>query len=255
MFFMFLSLLSPAISQFSYAENSYYAKITEDNVCFYSSPSKNNLSCLFYIPKTYFVKLLDNENNDFYYAKYKDIYGYVLKNEVVVMSGTPTNPFANATFRVFSPEGLGLYTSPYLNENNKITQVPYLTQNITFYGIMSGEQVIPDKSAEWYYCNYISNDNNYGFVYSVFCDKLTSISPNLETFDVVENPNFNQVTKSEELSGTSMAFIIIGVSLPCLVVVYLLLKPTLLKQKSLNQIKPKRRRHGDYYEFDESDLN
>lgn len=258
-FFIFLifvlSIFSTCNFQISSAEISYYAKIIDENVCFYSSPTKNNLSSLFYIPRSYFVKILNNENEDFYYAKYKDIYGYVLKNEVVVMNGTPIMPFANATFRIFATGGLGLYTSPYLNENNKITQIPYLSQNLTYYGIMLGEQVIPDKSAEWYYCNYNGDDNYFGFVYSVFCDKLTTISPNTESFDVIDNPSFVETTPSQELSGTSMAFIIIGVSLPCLVVIYLLLKPTLLKEKSIHQIKPKRKRRGDYYEFDESDLN
>lgn len=253
--FVVLSSFFTYIPKVSYAEVFYYAKITQDDVCFYSSPTKNNLSSLFYLPKSYFVKLLDDENDDFYYAKYKDIYGYVLKNEVTVMNGTPASPFADATFRIFSTDGLGLYKSPYLNENNKITQIPYLTQDITYYGTISGEQVIPEKSEQWYYCNYISDDNYFGFVYSVFCDKLSSIPFNDENFDIVTNPSFTQTLPSEELSATSMTFIIIGVSIPCLIVVYLLLKPTLLKEKSLNQVKAKRKRHGDYYEFDEGDLN
>ena len=253
--FLLVTIFFPLTPKISNAEVVYYAKITSDTVCFFSNPTKNSLSSLFYIPKSYFVKLLNDENDDFYYAKYKDIYGYVLKNEVTVMSGTPNKPFANATFRVFSTQGLGLYNSPYLNENNKITHLPYLTQNLTYYGTILGEEVVPEKGAEWYYCSYNADETYYGFVYSVFCDKLTPIEPNTEVFDVVVNPSFSSVTKSQELSGTSMAFIIIGVSLPCLVVIYLLLKPTLIKQKSINQLKSKRKRRGDYYEFDESDLN
>lgn len=250
---IFISLLIPNFSQISFAENFYYAKITDENICFYSTPTKNNLSCLFYLPKSYFVKLLDDENEEFYYAKYKDVCGYVLKNEVTVMSGTPLNPFPTATFRVFSPEGQGLYTSPYLNENNRITTIPYLTKNINFYGTILGEQVIPDKSAQWFYCNYNSNDNYYGFVYSVFCDQLETIPLNTETFEIIENPQFKEFSSSQELSSTSMVFIIAGVSLPCLIVIYLLIKPTLIKDKVM---KPIQRKHkGDYYEFDESDLD
>lgn len=252
---MFFSLLVPHLPFVAHAENVYYAKITNNDVCFYSTPSKNNLSTLFVIPQSYFVKLIDDENEDFYYAKYKDLYGYVLKNEVVVMNGTPVKPFPTAHFRIFSPEGQGLYTSPYLNENNKITTIPYLSQNITYYGTLLGEQVIPDKSAEWYYCNYSSNDNYFGFVYSVFCDKLEEFSINSETFDIINSPQFNEKSASQELSSTSMVFIIIGVSLPCLIVMYLLLKPTLLKEKVINQSSHKRKNRGDFYEFDESDLN
>jgi hypothetical protein len=89
----------------------------------------------------------------------------------------------------------------------------------------------------------------------VFCDKLTNIPLNNEKFSTIENPIFADESFENKLSETSMAFIVIGVSLPCLVVIYLLLKPTFLKEKILNEIpKSKKSRHKDYYEFDSNDL-
>lgn len=245
-----------SIPSFTYAEDIiYYAKIENENTCFYSNPVENNENSLFNLPSTYFVTLLRIENEDFYYAKYKDVYGYVLKREVTVMDGTPLNPYANATFRIFCPGGFGLYTKPNLVENNKLTTIPYLTENITYYGSFNGVQAVPDKSNEWYYCKYNDGTAYYGYVYSVFCDKLPKIEKNEERFNIIENPIFESPKNQPQLSNLSMIFIIIGVSIPCLIVIYLLVKPTLLRDKSLNpKVKPKKKRTGDYFEFDDSDL-
>ena len=257
-FLFILSILFclPSYLPKAYADKTYYAKVEEDNVYFYSSPSKSTQSTLFEIPNSYFVLLLGEQNEDFYYAKYKDVYGYVLKNSVSVLDGTPLNPFANITFRVFATQGLGLYFSPYQNENNLVSTVPFLTNNIACYGKIIGEQLIPDKSNEWFYCNYQADENYYGYVYSVFCDKITDVEYNNERFSIIENPSFTDETIENTLSNTSMIFIVIGVSLPSLVVIYLLIKPTFIKEKSLTiNHRPRKKRHADYYEFDESDLS
>ena len=205
--FIFISSALNCFKAESFAQNSYYAKITNENVYFYSDPIEESEKILFEIPNTYFVKLIDNANENFYYAIYKNVYGYVKKSQVNVMSGTPVNPFANATFRIFSPDGIGLYSTPSINQ-------------------------------------------------SVFCDQLSQIQDNYETFEIVENPVFSTDKSPNELSAVAMTFIIIGVSIPCLIVIYLLLKPTLLKEKVLNE-KPKikKKHHGDYFEFDDSELN
>ena len=240
---------------FTYADNIFYAKIKSDNVYFYSNPIKSEENELFLLPNTYFVMLINNENDNFYYAKYKDLYGYVLKQDVNVMDGIPTQPYANASFRVFSPDGLGLYTTPNINDSYEIIEIPYLAENLTYYGSVTGQQAIPEKSTTWYYCNFNDENDYFGYVYSVFCDKLTTIQDNNESFNIISNPVFVTTSKSSQLSQSSMIFIIIGVSIPCLIVIYLLVKPTLLRDKSLNPtIKVRKKHHGDYYEFDDSDL-
>ncbi len=253
-FLIFIAITTPVISS-AHAEEDifYYAKVESDNVYFYSSPAENGQR-LFEIPNTYFVKLIGDENQTFYLAEYSDMVGYVKKSEVTAMDGTPANPYATSNFRIFSLEGIGLYSSPSLNEDNRIANIPYLAENLVYYGRIEGEETIPDKSDIWYYCRY--NDTlDYGYVYSVFCDQLTDFVSNNEYFDVVE-PSFESPSGLSGLSPVAMTFIVIGVSLPCIVVIYLLIKPTLLKDKVLNNHpKVHKKRHGDYYEFDESDLN
>ena len=261
-FFIILLLLgytfSSCTAKFSKAEtNTYFAKITSDNIYFYSQPSLTDSSKLFILPKTYFVKILNKENEQFYYAQYQDLFGYVKIEEVAVMNGIPSNPYASFDFRVFLPEGLGLYSLPSVTIENKILDIPYLYDNIAYYGEIIGEQAIPDKSNTWYYCKYQQDGSYYGYVYSVFCDKVETIKDNDQIFDIIDNPIFQKDNSTASgLSDVAMAFIIIGVSIPCLIVFYLLIKPSWMKDKVLGE-KPKivKKRHGDYFEFDDNELN
>ncbi len=239
------------------AEKYYYAKIQKDNVYFYSSPIDNNEYMLFEIPNSYFVKLLDKEDSLFYYAQYNDQFGYVKIDDVVAMNGTPQSPYFISSICVYNFEGLGLYSSPYQIEENKLVIVPHLSSTITYYGKIYGQEAIPNESDIWYYCKYTSNSEIYGYVYSEFCYNFEQPSINNEYFTVIGNPNFNGSNDIDGLSTVAMTFIIIGVSIPCLIVIYLLVKPSLLKEKVFNNHPKidKKKRHGDYYEFDESDLN
>ena len=238
------------------ANATYYAKIETNGIFLYSKCSTLEKDRLFEIPTSYFVRLIDNaDNKDFYYCMYKDIYGYVLKSEVIPMNGMPNSPFVEASFRVFLPEGIGLYSFPTYSDEHKTTTIPYLTDNLTYYGLMTGE-AIPDKSNIWIYCKYNSSINSYGYVYSVFCDKLPSIATNNERFDIVVNPFSSSSKSPKEMTSVTMGLIIVGVSLPCLVVLFLLVKPTFSREK-VEKAKPKLRakKGKDYFEFNDNDLN
>lgn len=244
-------LSNSSVKMSSYAQTNYYAKVMEENVYLYSQPIDDAQYFMFSIPESYFVLLLGQENEDFFYAQYDDLFGYVKKDEVVVMDGTPAQPFASSQFRIFALEGMGLYSSPYFNNESILLEIPFLADNLVYYGNIQG-QSIPGKSGIWYYCSY---QGEKGYVYSVFCDNL-DVTVNNEMFNVVDSPFFDDGSPNS-LSPVAMTFIIIGVSLPCVVVIYLLIKPTFTREKVLdnNSKIHKRKRHGDYYEFDESDLN
>lgn len=234
-------------------DTSIYAKIQYENVYFYSAPNGEEDARLFALPKTYFVKLLGAEGEEFYYAQYGDLFGYIEKTAVKPMQGTPRLPYATTTFRVFSMEGIGLYKKPNIYEQ-KIALIPYLSDSLTYYGQMQGQELIPEKSSLWFYAKY-SQTGTFGYVYSVFCDKLDLPSENQETFPEITGPLFTEKEQAKPLSNVAMTFIIIGVSLPCLIVLYLLIKPTMLTEK-LTKPKAKARARGrDYFEFDESDLS
>ena len=254
--FVFLLLFPFAITERKAKADStpIYAKIMYENVYFYSLPTDDEANKLFELPKTYFVLLHSKQSEDFYYAQYHDIFGYVKKQAVSAMKGIPEKPFAISSFRVFSLDGIGLYKLQN-NKSEKLADIPYLSEELIYYGSISGQELIPNKSREWYYAKYTTT-SCLGYVYSVFCDNLVKFEENNESFEQITSPLFTEEQLSSKLSTVSMTFIIIGVSLPCLVVLYLLVKPSMIKEKLTKQ-SPKLRAKGrnDYFEFDESDLN
>lgn len=232
----------------SSAESSFYAKVQNEDVFLYQKADSS--TPLFILPKTYFVKITADADS-FYLAQYRDVVGYVKKEEVVPMNGTPLTPYYLEDFRAFLPNGTGLYSQPDLNNIYQILTVPYLYSNLLFYGNIYGN-AIPNKSNNWYYCKY---EDRYGYVYSVFCDQLESPPINNESFEIISTPLFSPREKISSLSSTAMAFIIIGVTLPCLIVLYLLVKPSMMQMNSPKKKKGIRlHRKKDYFEFDEGDL-
>lgn len=236
------------------APTYYFAKVEKSGVFFYLSADESHP--LFEIPTSYFVKLTSDVNEDFFSAIYSDMEGFVKKSEIVPMQGEPVTPYAIASLRVFSLEGLGLYREPTLLTSDIISTVPYLSTNITYYGKKEGSAV-PNKSNVWYYCKFTEpTTSTSGYLYSIFCDELTQIPVNNEFFPLITSPLFpTKPNKAKSgLSDVAKTFIILGVSLPCALIIYLLVKPTLANQNAKAKTPKRRRRHRDYFEFDENDL-
>ena len=223
---------------------------------------------MFILPQTYFVELLKNANENFYYARYNDVYGYVLKNEVKPVKNVPTSPFLNnVNFRVFVPSGANLRSSPYNNGSlNLVYSIPFLDSNLQYYGTALGEEAISKKGNEWYYCKYYSGNLTYmGYIYAPLCDELTPALENTESVEYLQSINFEEISASNDgdvfkgLSSTATTLIIIAISLPCLLFIYLLFKPTKLAEetnetsssKRHNKKKIKRLKNSDYFELDD----
>lgn len=260
----------------TFADNIYYGRATASGIYFYSTPEittdKNNR--IFEIPETYFVLLLGDENDLFYRAKYNDIYGFVLKNEVSCIQGTPQKPYVtNATFRVFTPNGANLRSSPNqtLGTTNLITSIPFLETNLMYYGRCEGEEAISYKGNIWYYCKYVSQNQEYfGYIYSPLCDLLTNIVQNDEVFEYV-TPNFSKPSDESpnkvdylSISNPWQIIIIVLVCLPCILIIYFLFKPTSIATKSITKQQKKKGKHkkkisklkhSDYYELDSDYFN
>lgn len=252
-----------------FASTTYYAQIAKGTtVHLYSSPTAIDESKIFILPQTYFVELLKNANENFYYARYNDVYGYVLKNEVKPVKNVPTSPFLNnVNFRVFVPSGANLRSSPYNNGSlNLVYSIPFLDSNLQYYGTALGEEAISKKGNEWYYCKYYSGNLTYmGYIYAPLCDELTPTLENTESVEYLQSINFEEISASNDgdvfkgLSSTATTLIIIAISLPCLLFIYLLFKPTKLAEetnetsssKRHNKKKIKRLKNSDYFELDD----
>lgn len=248
-----------------YAKTINYARITKSNVPIYSQPILSNDYAMFYIEPSYFVELLEPESKGFYHVRYMDTEGYIKSENLIFISGTPNNPFpTNTNFRVFAPSGLHLRSSPQESQGpyNIITTIPFLETNLIYYGKIFGEEAISNKGDIWYYCKYITNEEeHYGFVYSIFCDMLKEIPPNTEQLDITDAPIFDEPLKETNINNDKLStlsrpaqiIIIALVCLPCLLIVYLLFKPTKITtiESRKKKKKIKKLRKSDYYEFDD----
>lgn len=255
-------LLLPNLERVALAEETetrYYAKVMEENIYLYSNPFDSSENLLFELPKSYFVILTGKAENDFYIAQYNGVIGYVKRDQVSPMNGTPQTPFAQSTFRVYDMDGLEMFSIPSYSDENFVTTVPYLSENLTYYGSITGQVAVPEKSGEWYYCAYSDGERSFrGYLYSVFCDKLTEIVENTESFPLITDELFPEPSSSiGSLSPTAQVFIILAISLPCAFILYLLIRPTLASKSGIKREKKgkfKRKGKCDYFEFDEKDL-
>lgn len=256
--FTFLSPVKPV-----FADETHYARILSNSVCFYSSP--NETSALFYLPNSYFVELYANAGEEFYAAKYMDLVGYVKKAEVSPIYGVPIMPYADRlSFRVTSLSGLDMRSSPKSDSPFEIIDnVPYLARDIILYGQMTGDAMVPESTTTWYYCKYLKGTlSSTGYLYSLFCDKVISPSLNTEVFEFNNEILFPEKQENPQGAPSSLSFtsptqiiIIIAISLPCVGLIYLLFKPTRIAKNEENSRTKKKKIHrlkkSDYYELDD----
>lgn len=251
------------------AEQPYFAKAISKTVKLYRSTSGSEefSNVYFTIPQSYYVEIDKCENNLFFSARYIDVYGYVKKTDVQCVNGVPETPFANATFRVFVPGGIELRSSPTQSQGlNTVEQIGYLETSLKFYGEIEGEESITNRTSTWYFCKYIKNGKeSFGYVYNAFCDSLTEIPTNTELLEQIDEPDFTINASTTPTDGDAMSslpsvtqiVIIVAVCLPCLVIIYLLFRPTKITARAMEEadLKPRKKRkkihHQDYYEYDE----
>ena len=230
----------------------YYAKVTSAGTYFYSSPAEEGK--IFELPQTYFVLLTDDANEEFYSAKYGNYLGYVKKSEVSPMKGTPTSPYATKyNLRITSMSGLPLFSQATF-DSEEILNIEFLEDKICFYGTFQGQEFFENSTDIWYFCSYTKNNKTeYGYLFSYYCNFVANIQDNNEFFEEITAPLVfkPQPQTSTSLSDTIKALIILGVIIPVLIGIYFF-----LTKRKPNTSKPKTaKRHKDYYELSESDLN
>lgn len=237
--FIFQNLYFPSIQTVHANLNSCYARVMFDQANLYIAPTDDDSfsNVQFELPKTYFVELLDNANEKFYYCKYMSFFGYVKKDCVQAVEGVPKNPYLeNINFRVYSDQSRDMRTLPTTDNNlsKQIAYVPLYTKNLSFIGKIYGEEVIKERTNVWYYCKYSGDKDYFGYVYSDFCDKMTATPLNTEELTYIQNPTFNTDTSSSTMPENSKYTGVITFVLCLPAIAFLLL---ILKGKSLSSSK------------------
>lgn len=214
--------------------STYYAKVLYEQVYLYKSPlddnSTNNIH--FEIPFSYFVELIDNENDIFYKAKYLNTFGYVKKESVQAVETAPNSPFLdNINFRIYADLSRNLYSEPTSSSATSalIATIPLYSRNITYIGKIYGETLIDGRTNVWYYCKFSADKEYYGYVYSDFCDEIPSPFPtNTEEITFTTNPTFEieqQPTTQSIPFNTKYTSIIVGIlCVPALLFVFMIIK-------------------------------
>ena len=216
---------------------TYFARIMYDNVFLYKQALDidDYSNVYFELPRTYFVELLDEEG-DFYLVNYYNMTGYVKKENVQTIAGTPQNPYlTDISFRIYSEQSRSLRTEPTElgGASTQITYIPLMSRNVTYLGKITGTALIDGRTNIWYYCKYTADKDYYGYVYSDFCDEMSTISENKEEVTYISGPTFDPIIEDTSLpmNDSSTTIIICILCVPALIFVFMILKSSIILNK------------------------
>ena len=230
------------------ANTGVYAQILQSGCYLYKTPvdNTNYLNVYFMLENSYFVELLNDYNDEFFKAKYMDVVGYVKKNQVQCVQGSPKTPYlTSVSFRVYNNISRSMYDKPFANTNNPTLKVylPLYCDDLIYYGKVYGESAIEERTNVWYYCKYTVT-GMCGYVYSDSCDKMSTIVPNSEKLPYISSPiwNTNVSTTTQLISVNSKPFKVttILISIPFAIFTFFLFRLVLKKhnKKEIDTFNP-----------------
>lgn len=236
-FFSIFLVNSTATENVSGNLSSGYAVVSTNNCYFYKflMDSLDVNSKYFLIEKSYFVKVLSKTNEEFYKAEYNGIVGYVNKSDIEFVKEVPLCPYLNnITFDITSSSSVELRTEPTTKNGigTVITTLPANTKQLNYIGKITGEESIKGLGNIWYYASFLIDDKQvFGYVYSPLTKNLSPIVENNENLTIVSVSTYVPLTSLLYLDLSTKNLIILIISVPALVVIYLFTKPTkILKQ-------------------------
>ena len=224
---IFTSRLSPLTPLA--AEDIPYARVLKDNVCFYKSADER--SALFYVPPTYYVKII-GESGDYFNVEYQysnqyytALFGYVKKSEVNIAKTMPSYPvYAGAVLRIVANSA---EITEKAEDGSPAIASALKEQEVSYYG-----RVYNGVNKTYYY--YVKFYNIFGYVKSQSCsaaDIANHPDPliNLETQPSggstsggnggVNDDNFGSIDAKLQI------FLIAAITVPTLFIVYFLFRP------------------------------
>ncbi len=218
---------------------TYFARIMTDNAYLYIKPIETNMedfsNIYFKLPKSYFIKLTDSYNSQFYLAQYLDITGYVKKDDVQSIVETPKMPYLNnISFRVYNEISRDMRKQPSSSggTENHVAFIQLNSQNLTYYGEITGESLNSYRTNIWYYCKYTADKDYYGYVYSDYCDDgyglPISLPLNTEEVTYTTSPDFH-VSEAEEITSLPVEskttwIVVMVLSVPAIIFLIMILK-------------------------------
>ncbi len=218
--------ISPQPSKRAVADQSEYLRIASQSTPFYKNP--NDQIPLFYLPYTYYVKLL-SISEDFYHvecfisATIPSIDGFVPKECLFLDGLTVSNPYPNLNLTSSTTAVL------YADQNLK-TQIQYIfpERNMRYYGSFSTEEGMLYYVGYNGKLGYIKESTVYPFAIPNHSNDLTFL-PSEE----VESGKQEQISEKAKDTAFSIKVLIIG----CLMFAGIVALFVILKQRTTPTIR------------------
>lgn len=218
-------------------EENYYAQIQSKDIYLYDSPFGVPI---FEIPETYYVRLLECSKNGYHKAQYMDRIGYVVDSEIQCVANPPTTPYlGNVSFRNYGTQSSELRSEPsrLAGASTLICELPLYETNFTYYGKISGEEVVPNRGDTWFYCSYTKNNQTkLGYIYSGLIDMVTVyVSNPIDAYPVIKH-DWKELKVEESVNATialpdkKQTLVILAISIPIIALLALMFKPMQAKK-------------------------
>ena len=209
-----------------------YARITLIGANLYKSNTLENSiqNVYFEIENTYFVTIIHEEENC-YRVSYNGINGYITKNAVKRISGTPQNPYPT-NIKLTVNQNCYVRSTPTQNSyNNSITLLTKNTE-VEFVGIAHGTNIVDFGDNTWYYIKY---GDVYGYVFQDYFKSHVTIYPNTEEVSVT----ITQEQMLNPLNDTKIAILVLIMLIPSLIIIFLIYHKPKIKHKNKVKLRQK----------------
>ena len=221
----------------------YYYRIDSANCYLYRTAEDNQdvNNIWFLLPKTYFVQLIEDSDEQFFKVKYQNFIGYVFKTDVSIVYETPKTPWPeNLTFDINGTANVVMRSSPS-SDSEYIGLIPFNAIKVTFYGSIIGQEALTNLGNQWYYATYKSYEQGIisGYVYAPLTTNLTLLQDNTEILSTIKptsGPSIEEVI-SPELQDSQNLLIIGLLSIVGISVLILLFIPKKRTKKAKQAIK------------------
>ena len=233
MFYFFFPFTTNSV----HALSAEYYRINNAHTYLYSDISLSEEYKLFLLPETYFVKAKLDPIQNSLNVEYNGITGYVNLDNLTPVYQAPTTPFATHIISLLPVSNAIIYSrpstsSPYLGT------IPFDATSILVYGKCTGEQSIANSSTDWYYIKYSSTTQGIitGYIYHSVISSFTPALPNTEILQTSPStPTTTTPIISPELQDTNNILVIILISIPLIILTYILLVPHKKQSKHRNK--------------------
>lgn len=168
---------------------------------------QNLANIYFFLPKTYYVEILNSckldSGADGFFVRYGETEGYCLSSSLSADFSTITTTQSGITLKMYPDAGTYIRSTPSIADN-KIRIIPQSTSGIIYIGSISGDTPTDGTTNTWYYVEYNISDTKtvLGYIYSergILSVPLTELTRTNQT------PTTPEASKTENTATTPTA--------------------------------------------------